>query len=104
MSASTAFKLFAILTGGISATFAAGTSQAQSTATVMVRTGDLDLSTAAGERKLRLRLIHAVSETCPIGARCREAALSRAYEQAAKLVAAAKSGAATPEVLRVTAR
>ena len=104
MNASAAFKLFAILISGMSATLASDPAAAQSTATVLVRTGDLNLSTAAGEKKLKLRIIHAVSENCPIGAKCRAAALARAYDQAAKLVAAAKSGAATPDVLRVTAK
>lgn len=71
---------------------------------IVVRTGDLDLTSAAGQKKLKLRLMHAVSESCPIGAQCRAPALARAYKMADALIESAKSGSAVPDALRVSAR
>ena len=99
------FKLLTIAIGCVAAAMAFLPAQAQQGArTIVVETGDLDLTTAAGERTLKLRLMHAVSENCPIGAKCRAPALANAYERAYKLIEAARRGEPVPNAIRVAPR
>lgn len=77
------------------------TAIAQTSLNSSVKTEDLDLKTAAGQKKLKLRLMHVVSETCPIGSKCRAPALKRAYQDADALIAAAKNGGPVPLAMPV---
>jgi len=73
----------------------------------LVRTADLDLSTASGQRALDARLAHAASEVCGTASdvdlagkndvhKCRVNVLANAQSQRAQLLAAAERGAAIP--------
>ena len=104
MKISVARRLSALLTGALSLTLATAPLNAEPGGTVQVRTAGLDLTTAAGEKRLKLRLMQAVSETCPIGARCRAPALAKAYAPAAQIVAAARKGGAVPDYVQVSVR
>jgi UrcA family protein len=70
----------------------------------LVRTADLDLSTASGQRTLDVRLAHAAREVCGTASdvdlegknddrRCRADVLAKANGQRDQLLAAAGSGA-----------
>jgi UrcA family protein len=104
MNFSAGFKRIAILTTSAALALGSAPTLAQTANAVSVRTDDLNLTTAEGHDRLRLRLMHAVSETCPIGAKCRASALSSAYKMAAELAQAATKGAVPPKVLRVQIR
>jgi UrcA family protein len=69
--------------------------------TIVVQTNNLDLTTPKGQKTLRLRLAQRVSEICPIGAKCRAAALQRANAEADRLIKAATDGHELPSAIRV---
>ena len=104
MRNSTAIKLATVVLSTMSPTLATVCNAAPPSKAIVVRVADLDLTSASGQKKLRLRLMHAVSENCPIGSKCRRGALARAYENADQIITDAKKGSATPDVLHVSPR
>jgi UrcA family protein len=74
----------------------------ESTAAIKVKTADLDLSTTSGQRTLKLRLLHAISHWCPIGAKCRDAALAKVTEKADEMITQAAEGKQLPQQLTLT--
>ena len=96
----------ALLTAGLiqAAPAFAQTSGQGEIAVSLVRTSDLNLGTAAGQKQLDLRLAHAAREVCGSASdvdvegkndvrKCRNETLARAQQQKASVLAAAGHGA-----------
>ena len=96
----------ALLTGGLikAAPALAQTNGQSDIAVSLVRTSDLNLGSAAGQRQLDLRLVHAVREVCGTASdsdldgknevrKCRDETLAKAQAQKTSVMAAAGQGA-----------
>jgi UrcA family protein len=96
----------ALLTAGLiqAAPALAQTSGQSEIAVSLVRTSDLNLGTAGGQKQLDLRLAHAAREVCGSASdvdvegkndvrKCRNETLARAQQQKASVLAAAGHGA-----------
>jgi UrcA family protein len=86
----------------IAATPAGAAAGTEGQSTAFARTSDLDLTTAGGQKTLRLRLMHEVSAICPIGSKCRSPALKRVFGEADRLIKAAIAGEAVPPSVRIS--
>ena len=95
----------ALLTGGLikAAPALAQTNGQSEIAVSLVRTSDLNLGTAAGQKQLDLRLAHAAREVCGTASdvdiegknevrKCRDETLAKAQVQKSSVMAAAGNG------------
>ena len=99
----TAFFALAVIASATTITPTVAQAFEPVTVTSIVRTADLDLSTAKGQRELDRRIVRAAREVCGAPSdvdlegkndvrHCREQTIAQAASQREQLLAAAKSG------------